>query len=534
MGGWESGADGVEEGLRKEYLTGFPVWSAQMRNVVVLLTLIGVVGLSLNSLSAKTAPWTLVFLSSVTEGDDGTKDMVFEVRRIGISEPTTLTFRTEDFSALAGTDYVAKTGSLALTPDQSAGEVRIQIIGDTIVEPRVEEFRLFVEVQDSNEEPARGFGTIYDNDDSAMQTAVSIRGSSILEGNSGLTPIVFTVTRGITAPPSLTLNYQTVSDSAISGLDFESSSGSFTLSNDQPSFQVRVNVIGDRVEEPLYELIRLNLSEPSSTSTLLSGTSTIEDDDGSNPAGIQALPGDATVFEPTSGQVSAGPIVRLMRLSPRPLSINYSVNPASSTATFGVDYLAQSGGTLTIPAGSNTATIPFEVLADSVDEPLERIVLDLTAGDGILLNRQSVVLTIAPAGFNVPAPPATVVGCHAFFRESDAIATVLVQRINSTSAPLNLTFNTLDGSALAGSDYSASSNTLTWAPGNVDVKRIEVPILPDSIIEQPEVFFVELKQNGISLPAPVGLARVVIAEGDQLHHSDFTQVCNTANGQLTQ
>lgn len=59
-----------------------------------------------------------------------------------------------------------------------------------------------------------------------------------------------------------------------------------------------------------------------------------------------------------------------------PLTVNYLVSSSSSTAEEGVDF-ATLPGTITIPANQQSTTLPVEIINDGMEEPLERINLQL-------------------------------------------------------------------------------------------------------------------------------------------------------------
>lgn len=64
--------------------------------------------------------------------------------------------------------------------------------------------------------------------------------------------------------------------------------------------------------------------------------------------------------------------------------------------------------------------------------------------------------------------------------------------LNKTSAtPITLNYATADGSAVAGTDYTAVSGTLTFEPGSVS-KTVQVPVTGDSVIEDDEKFYLNL------------------------------------------
>ncbi|MCC5843272.1 MAG: S8 family serine peptidase [Verrucomicrobia bacterium] len=80
---------------------------------------------------------------------------------------------------------------------------------------------------------------------------------------------------------------------------------------------------------------------------------------------------------------------------------------------------------------------------------------------------------------------------------------VQVSRIGGQSGELTAQFTTVDGSALAGEDYTAVSGTLTWAHNDTAHKSIFIPILDDNEPEPPETFLVQLTAAANELDASV-------------------------------
>jgi hypothetical protein len=81
--------------------------------------------------------------------------------------------------------------------------------------------------------------------------------------------------------------------------------------------------------------------------------------------------------------------------------------------------------------------------------------------------------------------------------------------------PVTVNFSTRDGSALEGSDYVATSGTVTFAPGDV-TKPITVLVNGDTTPEDlEEVFFVDLSSaSGATIGDSEGLGRIFDDEGD--------------------
>jgi YD repeat-containing protein len=104
----------------------------------------------------------------------------------------------------------------------------------------------------------------------------SVNDPSASEGNS----ITFTVSRSGGTATTQTVNYATANNTAVSGSDYTTTSGTLTFTSGQTSKPVVVPTVEDSISEST-ETFYLNLSSPSSGSTVTDsqGVGTINDDD---------------------------------------------------------------------------------------------------------------------------------------------------------------------------------------------------------------------------------------------------------------
>jgi alpha-tubulin suppressor-like RCC1 family protein len=102
--------------------------------------------------------------------------------------------------------------------------------------------------------------------------------------------------------------------------------------------------------------------------------------------------------------------------------------------------------------------------------------------------------------------------------EGAGTARVIVRRVGSQWGSLSVDYTTSDGSALAGSDYTTTSGTLTWADGDKTDKTIIIPILNDAVAEATQGFWIALSAPVNTLvPAYLGTtskARITIIDND--------------------
>ncbi len=72
---------------------------------------------------------------SVTEGDAGTQSITFTVTSSAAAgASTTVDYATSDGTAVAGTDYTATTGTLAIPAGATSAIVTVDVTGDTAFE----------------------------------------------------------------------------------------------------------------------------------------------------------------------------------------------------------------------------------------------------------------------------------------------------------------------------------------------------------------------------------------------------------------
>ena len=108
-----------------------------LSTVAVVLMGAAVFGLQGCSSGGDDTPSTSVTVTggSVTEGDTGTQSITFTVTTsVAAGASTTVDYATSDGTAVAGTDYTATTGTLAIPAGATNATVTVDVIGDTAFE----------------------------------------------------------------------------------------------------------------------------------------------------------------------------------------------------------------------------------------------------------------------------------------------------------------------------------------------------------------------------------------------------------------
>jgi hypothetical protein len=184
----------------------------------------------------------------VTEGNTGTKSVNFDLVLSQASDaPVTVTFATADGSALAGSDYQGKSGTVTFAAGQTTQTVTILVNGDVLAE-NLEYFSLNL-TSASGASVIGNSGFVYILDDDAPP-AISIGDASIVEGNSGTKLMVFTVSLSQPSGVGVSVNFATANGTArTSDNDYVAQSGSLYFAPGETSKTIEIVIKGDTRKE---------------------------------------------------------------------------------------------------------------------------------------------------------------------------------------------------------------------------------------------------------------------------------------------
>ncbi len=169
---------------------------------------------------------------SVNEGSSGTTTATFTVSLSAASGQTvTVNYATADGTATAGSDYVARSGTLSFAPGVTAQGVAVTVNGDTAVEPN-ETFSVGLSgASNATIARATGTGTILNDDAVVTISPASLPAatagsaySQTLTASGGTPGYSFVISAG-TLPAGMTLNAAGV----LSGTPTASGSFNFTV-----------------------------------------------------------------------------------------------------------------------------------------------------------------------------------------------------------------------------------------------------------------------------------------------------------------
>ncbi len=226
-----------------------------------------------------TFPNILINDVTITEGDSGTSTATFTLTlSSALGVESSVNYRTEDSAALAGEDFIAKSGTVTIPAGQTSRTFTVSIVGDREAE-WVETFTVSLSAAThASIQDGIGTCTILDN-----EPQISIDDVSKLEGtgNNATTNFTFTVTLSAAYDQRVTVRYLTFNDTArTSNNDYTAKNGTLTFNPGETTKTITIVVKADnREEDDETFFVDLYFASLNTLLTKSSGIGTILNDD---------------------------------------------------------------------------------------------------------------------------------------------------------------------------------------------------------------------------------------------------------------
>ncbi|WP_346320927.1 Calx-beta domain-containing protein [Chitinophaga sp. YIM B06452] len=296
------------------------------------------------------------------------------------SEAITVNYTTGG-TATAGTDYSALSGSVVIPAGQNSISVPVTVTNDLLIE---NDETITLTVTGGSTATGLNFtaGTaaaliIADDDDDDVDVIVSASTPAAAE-NAANGAFTVSIAGGKTTPANITVAY-TISGTATAGADYTALTGTIVIPAGSNSVVIPVSVMDDDIIEPGETVIVTLGSASASGFTVNIGTANnatvnIADNDNTD----LSLQVTATVPAAAEPATNGGFRISLAggKRTAEAVTVRYTI---TGTATSGADYSALTG-TVTIPAGQSSVTIPVQVINDEDVEDPETVLLQITGG----------------------------------------------------------------------------------------------------------------------------------------------------------
>ncbi|RFM31935.1 Calx-beta domain-containing protein, partial [Chitinophaga silvisoli] len=358
----------------------------------------------------------------------------------GITSATAITVPyTISGTATAGADYTTLTGNVIIPAGQNSAAINVNMLDDKIIEGNETVILTLTDVTKT--------ATLTITDDENQTISITKTANAAEPATNGS----FTVSlpAGVTSTQNISVPY-TVSGTATAGTDYTALTGSVIIPAGSNNASITVNVIDDQLIEG-SETVILTLTDVTKTATL-----TITDNDLPTFSIVKT----ADAAEPTTNgsfTLSYPPNITAYE----DVTITYTI---SGTATAGTDYTALTGS-VTIPAGKNSAVIAVNVIDDLVYEGNENITITLNGASGATLGSLSASGTASLTIADNDLPPLSIVKtADAAEPSTNGGFVISTAAAYTVTSPITVTY-TIAGTANNGTDYSTMSGTITIPAG---------------------------------------------------------------------
>ena len=404
-----------------------------------------------------------------------------------------------DHPATAGTDYTAVTTARTATIAAGASgvAVTVQTTQDSLDEP---DETFLVELSspvnatlDSAADEATG--TITDNDGATATVSVG-DAAAVTEGDdsSNTVDLSFPVTLSAVSGQQVTVTY-TLGGTATADDDYtDPATKSVTIAAGTRTANILVPVKGDLVDE-LNETVIVTLSGATNATVSAvegadEGEGTITDDD---DAELSIADGSAAEGSAVSFTIGLDPV------SDRTVTVRWNTaNDADGDhpATAGTDYTAvTTARTATIAAGASSVAVTVQTTQDSLDEPDETFLVELSSPVNATLDSAADEATGTITDNDGATATVSVGDAAAVTEGDDSSNTVDLSfpvTLSAVSGQQVTVAYTLGGTATADDDYTDPATKSVTIAAGTRTANILVPVKGDVVDELNETVIVTL------------------------------------------
>jgi Leucine-rich repeat (LRR) protein len=440
-------------------------------------------------------------------GEDGI-EIVIKVERVdGSDGKISVDYATSDGTAIAGSDYVANSGTLEWEDTNGVAQfIIVDITNDDIFEENDETFSLTLDNPTGDAEigdPATTEVTIVDDDKNPGTFKFSKEEYSVDESGGSIN---INVKRVGGSDGDISVNYATSDDSTTVGSDYTESSGVLTWTHGNSAEKTLTVDIIDDVDIEGYEIFNVTLEGYATVPV------TIRDDD--HEAGIlQFSEAEYSVNE------NAGTIdVIVSRIGGKDGAISVDCFSSDKTAKAGKDYSEFSETLSWGDQDTDDKVCTVTIIDDIVFEGNKTFSMSLgfPTGGAEIGELDEAVVTIVE---NEPNKAGILQFSLATYivNEDSGTVEIAVNRVDGSNGAASVNVVTSDGTAENGEDYETITQKLEWNDGDNRTKKVHVVIIDDTELEGNETFYLELKDvKGAGLGNP-NEAAVTIIDDETKH-----------------
>lgn len=309
----------------------------------------------------------------------------------------------------------------------------------------------------------------------------------------------------IPASSVVTFYASTEDESAIAGLDYVGiSQTEMTIPAGQTCTAIPITILNDDIYEG-DETFKIIINDVSSNAKILVGEAQVTIvDDGSKPSLI--------ILDTIVSEDKGFATIKFVLTGKAQDPIELKMNTQDLTATGGLDYETILDSIIVIPSEIEYLYFNIPIIDDDIYEGNEQFKVEISAmSSNFTIDKSSAIVTILD---DEVIPTMTINDVTT--NEEDGVATLTVSISGAMGSDLTFVVNTLDDTAVAGTDYvDISDEIFTLLAGDLQV-LIPVVILDDNIPESTETFKVVISDVSTNVVVTKNIGIVTILDSDTI------------------
>jgi uncharacterized repeat protein (TIGR01451 family)/uncharacterized delta-60 repeat protein len=395
---------------------------------------------------------------------------------------------TLDGTAVSGIDYIGITNDVVFERGETFQQIVVPIIDNNLVDGDRYLELVFTNIQNVNLGPQPYAVLNILNDDSGVSfDAAQYRVAENTPSGSAVIPVIRT---GSTIG-TMSVDVATIAGSALEFVNFVPTTNTIVFNDGESNKLFRVQVLNDGLVSG-DQTVGLQLSNPQGGYLVSPNVATLTIAESSFGAGVLAF--SQTNFSAFGSSGMAA--VNIVRTNGSTGPVSVTMNTSDGTAIAGVDYIL-TNVVVTFADGEISKTVYVRTVQHTNVQPDKTFVVTLSnPQDGATLGANNpATVTILDDHMNF-----TFASSAYFVRQDATSVIVTVLRNSGTNGYATVNYSTTNaiptnGIAVAGEDYTATSGTLTFAPGEVS-KNLFIPIIDDGQVTGDEQFSLFLSNPG--------------------------------------
>ncbi len=385
-------------------------------------------------------------------------------------------YATANGTAIAGSDYTAETGTLKWAENDATSKTVSIPIKNSSAFSGDKTFQLVLSKPSAGAavgNPGSATVTIA-GDASASVGTLELTEAAYTVGQAAKS-VTVTVNRTAGAVGATSVAYSTANGTAVAGKDFTTSSGTLDWAagdSAAKSFSIPISNATPFTGNKTFDVTLSKATAGAMLGTPISATITIAGDK-SAPVGSLQLAAPSYTAAQSAGAVT----VKVARMGGSNGAVSVAYATANGTAVAGAQYTATSGS-LKWADGDATAksfAVPVSNATPFTGNKSFTVALSTPSAGATISSPGSASVAITG---DAAAPVGTLDLSASSYAVSQGAGslTVTVNRTGGSAGAISVGYSTANGTAVAGTDYTAADGTLKWAAGDAAAKTFSIPV----------------------------------------------------------